>query len=197
MKDQVVLVDFENVQKLDLARLPANARVKIFVGAQQAKLPTALVLQAQAQAKALGLPTEWIQIDGNGPNALDFHIACHIGEGLTRTPQAEFVIVSRDTGFDPLLRHLKARGLHCRREAPAAATRAAPKPVLDANAQQVVDVLKRTEKNKRPRKRATLANYLATHFGKKLTSEQVSGAIEQLAKANLIGGTDSALAYNF
>ena len=28
------------------------------------------------------------------------------------------MIVSRDTGFDPLLRYLKARGLHCRREVP-------------------------------------------------------------------------------
>lgn len=193
MREQVVLVDFENVQKLDLARLPAHARIRIFVGAQQAKLPTALVLQAQA----LGLAIEWIRIDGNGPNALDFHIACHLGEGLARTPQAEFVIVSRDTGFDPLLRHLKVRGLHCRREAPATPAKAAPKPVLDANAQIVVELLKRTDKNKRPRKRKTLTNHLVNHFQKKLSPEQVAGAIAQLMKAKLIGGTDSALAYNF
>ncbi|MEX0735149.1 MAG: PIN domain-containing protein [Steroidobacteraceae bacterium] len=193
MKEQVVLVDFENVQKLDLARLPAHARIRIFVGALQAKLPTALVLQAQAS----GHPVEWIRIEGNGPNALDFHIACHLGEGLARTPQAEFVVVSRDTGFDPLLRHLKARGLHCRREAPAAIVKAAPKPVVDTNAQQVVELLKRTEKSKRPRKRKTLVNYLATHFQKKLTPEHVMAAIDQLVKAKLLGGTYSALAYNF
>jgi len=193
MKEQVVLVDFENVQKLDLARLPAHARIRIFVGAQQAKLPTALVLQAQA----LGLAIEWIRIEGNGPNALDFHIACHLGEGLARTPQGEFVIVSRDTGFDPLLRHLKARGLHCRREAPAATANAAPTPVLDANAQLVVDVLKRTEKNKRPRKQMTLTNYLVTHFPKTLTGEQVVRAIAQLRKARLIAGTDATLVYQF
>jgi len=179
------------VQKLDLPRLSAHARIRIFVGAQQAKLPTALVLQAQA----LGLAIEWIRIDGNGPNALDFHIACHLGEGLARTPQAEFVIVSRDTGFDPLLRHLKTRGMHCRREAPATPAKATPKPVLDANAQQVLEVLKRTEKNKRPRKRKTLTNYVVTHFGKKLTSEQVSEAINQLLKAKLLAGTDAALVY--
>jgi hypothetical protein len=141
MKEQVVLVDFENVQKLDLARLPAHARIRIFVGAQQVKLPTALVIKAQA----LGLAIEWIRIDGNGPNALDFHIACHLGEGLARTPQAEFVIVSRDTGFDPLLSNLKARGLQCRREAPATVGMATSKPILDANAHQVIEVLKRTE----------------------------------------------------
>src|SRR5688572_18193506 len=182
MRDQVVLVDFENVQKLDLARLPAHARIRIFVGAQQAKLPTALVLQAQA----LGLAIEWIRIDGNGRNALDFHIASYLGEGLARTPQTEFVVVSGDTGFDPLLRHLKARGLHCRREAAATVAKALPKPALDTNAQQVIELLERTEKNKRPRKRKTLTNYLVTHFGKKLTSEQVSQAIDQLLKAKRI-----------
>ncbi len=193
MNEQVVLVDFENVQKLELARLPTQARIRIFVGAQQGKLPTALLLEAQA----VGLSIEWIQIEGNGPNALDFYIACHLGEGLARTPQAEFVIVSRDTGFDPLLRHLKARGLQCRREAPAAPAKAAPKPELDANAQQVVEVLKRTEKNKRPRKRKTLTNHLVNHFQKKLSPEQVARAIAQLVKAKLIGGTDSALNYGF
>ena len=53
------------------------------------------------------------------------------------------MIVSRDNGFDPLVRHLKARGLKCRREAPATPAKPAPKPVLDANAQTVVELLKR------------------------------------------------------
>lgn len=90
-----------------------------------------------------------------------------------------------------------AYGLHCRREVPATPAKAGPKVVLDANAHQVVDVLKRTEKKKQPRKRKTLTNYLVTHFGKKLTSEQVARAIEQILKAKLIGGTEVALAYNF
>lgn len=193
MSEQVVLVDFENVQKLDLARLPAHARIRIFIGSQQPRLPTVLVLQAQA----LGLAIEWIPIDGNGRNALDFHIASYLGEGLARAPQAEFLIISGDAGYDPLLRHLKARGLHCRREAPATAVKAAPKPALDVNAQLVVAVLKRIEKNKRPRKRRTLTNHLANHFQKKLTPEHVKAAIDQLVKAKLLGGTDLALAYNF
>ena len=138
-----------------------------------------------------------VRIEGNGRNALDFHIACHLGEGICKYPKAEFVILSNDKGFDPLVRHLVARGLKCRREAPATPTKAAPKPVLDANAQHVVEVLRRTEKNKRPRKRKTLTNHLVNHFQKKLSAEQVTNAIDQLVKARLIGGTASALAYNF
>ncbi len=66
--EQVVLVDLENVQKVALAEIPAQARIKIFVGQMQSKLPTALVQQAQA----LGSRLQWVTIDGNGPNALDF-----------------------------------------------------------------------------------------------------------------------------
>ena len=44
----MMLVDFENVQKLDLGAVPGHAAVRIFVGASQAKVPMGLVLQAQA-----------------------------------------------------------------------------------------------------------------------------------------------------
>lgn len=186
MTDQLVLVDFENVQKLDLARLPAQARIKVFVGQTQSKLATALVQQAQA----LGSRLTWVTIDGNGRNALDFHIACHLGEGICKSPQAEFVILSNDKGFDPLVRHLVARGFKCRRDGQA---RPAPAPgsPLPAHSQAVADLLKRSEKNKRPRKRATLHNFLATHFQKKLTGEEVKQAVEHLLEAGLIAGTEA------
>lgn len=190
MSEQVVLVDLENVHKLDLTRLPTQARIKIFVGQTQSKLPTALVQQAQA----LGSRLQWVTIDGNGPNALDFHIACHLGEGICKYPKADFVILSNDKGFDPLVRHLVARGFKCRR-GPDAWT-PAPSSPLPAHAQAVADLLRRSEKNKRPRKRATLTNYLATHFHKKLTGEDIKQAIEHLLESGLIAGSDGAVTYN-
>ena len=51
--EQVVLVDFENVQGVDLARISTQARIKVFVGQSQSKLPTALVQQAQALGSRL------------------------------------------------------------------------------------------------------------------------------------------------
>ena len=192
MNEQLLLVDLENIQSFDLGKVPPTTRVKIFVGQTQSKLPTALVQQAQA----LGSRLEWVRIDGNGRNALDFHIACHLGEGICRFPKAEFVILSNDKGFDPLVRHLVARGFKCRRDGQA---RPAPAPSspLPAHAQAVADLLKRSEKNKRPRKRATLHNYLATHFHKKLTGEEVKKAVEHLLEAGLIAGTEAAVTYNF
>ena len=192
MKEQVVLVDFENVQKLDLARIPGHAHIVVFLGQSQSKLPTDLVQQAQA----LGSRFELVCIAGNGRNALDFHIACHLGEGICKYPKAEFVILSNDKGFDPLVRHLVARGFKCRRDGQARAT-PAPRAPLPAHAQAVADLLRRSEKNKRPRKRATLTNYLATHFHKKLTAEEIKQAVEHLLETGLIAGSEAALTYNF
>jgi hypothetical protein len=192
MSERMLLVDLENVQNFDLGKVPPDARIKVFVGQTQSKLPTALVQQAQA----LGSRLTWVTIDGNGRNALDFHTACHLGEGICNYPKAEFVILSNDQGFDPLVRHLVARGFKCRRDGQA---RSAPasKPPLPAHAQAVADLLRRSEKNKRPRKRATLTNYLATHFHKKLTAEEIKQAVEHLLETGLIAGTEAALTYNF
>jgi hypothetical protein len=149
------------------------------------------------QAQALGSRLEWVRIDGNGSNALDFHIACHLGEGLSRMPQAEFVILSRDKGFDPLLRHLVGRGMACRRiEDPVQIVLAAMSSA-DANAKQVLELLGRTEKSKRPRKRATLVNYVTTHFGSKMQADELKRVIDRLFEMKLIAGTEAALVYHF
>jgi PIN domain len=192
MNEVLMLVDLENIQRFDLTEAPPNAHVKFFVGQLQSKVSTDLF----EEALALGSRFQLVRIDGNGRNALDFHIACHLGEGICKYPKAEFVILSNDKGFDPLVRHLVARGFKCRRDGQAPSTPVS-KPQLPAHAQAVADLLRRSEKNKRPRKRATLANYLATHFHKKLSGEEIKQAVEHLLEAGLIAGTEAAVTYNF
>ena len=63
MTERVLLVDLENVQKIDLAQVPGDARVMIFYGVTQKKLPEELVVQAQP----LGVRLKWIKISGQGP----------------------------------------------------------------------------------------------------------------------------------
>jgi hypothetical protein len=111
MSERILFVDLENVQKIDLSCVPAGARVMIFYGITQKKLPEELVVQAQP----LGPRLKWVKISGQGPNALDFHIAFYLGQELASRPDSECAILSRDTGFDPLIRHLQSLGRACRR----------------------------------------------------------------------------------
>jgi PIN domain len=112
LKPEFVLIDFENVQPKNLGALGGRpVRIKIFLGASQVKIPLAM---AQAM-QIFGPDAEYIQIDGNGNNALDFHIAYYIGRLATEHPGSSFHIVSKDTGFDPLIRHLRSKGITCQR----------------------------------------------------------------------------------
>ncbi|KAF1690639.1 PIN domain-containing protein [Pseudoxanthomonas koreensis] len=111
-----ILIDYENVQPADLAGLGAEqAYVFVFTGSDQ-KVGIALIEAVQA----LGEHGRFIRIAGNGRNALDFHIACYLGQWMVRDPQATFLIVSKDTGFDPLIAHLNATGTLIKRIEPPA-----------------------------------------------------------------------------
>jgi hypothetical protein len=108
MRLHFVMIDFENVQPTKLGILDApHCSIKIFVGANQVKIPfsTAEALQV------FGDRAQYIKMSGNGPNALDFHIAYYIGKLSAAHSSAVFHIVSRDTGFDPLTRHLSTQGI--------------------------------------------------------------------------------------
>ena len=114
MRTNHVLIDYENVQPKILALLHAeHFRIIVFLGASLAKLPVELVTEMQS----LGDRAEYVRIAGNGPNALDFHIAYYIGHLAARDPEPFFHIISKDTGFDPLIAHLKEKRIFCKRSA--------------------------------------------------------------------------------
>ena len=128
MTESVLLVDYENIGRIDLAAIPDGVRVPFFFGASQRTVPTDFL----KAALKLGERFVPIDIEGQGKNALDFHIAFYLGEYLARAPETACVILSKDKGFDPLVRHLTRRGFAVRRvgsmseaissgEAPAAA----------------------------------------------------------------------------
>ncbi len=106
-----LLVDFENIQSIDLSKVDGEIRIVIFIGSNQTKLSTDLVIKSQA----LGSRLEWRKIEGNGKNAADFAIAYRIGCILTKDPTAECIVLSKDQGFDPLIKTLKAQAKLCKR----------------------------------------------------------------------------------
>ena len=113
MRTNFVLIDFENVQPENLSGLQQDHfKVLVFVGANQTKIPFEVVQAIQA----MGAKAEYIKIAGNGSNALDFHIAFYIGQLAAADPTAFFHIISKDTGFDPLISHLKLKKIFAARE---------------------------------------------------------------------------------
>jgi hypothetical protein len=87
-------------------------RRPFFFGASQKTVPTEFLKRALKGGDRF----EPIDIAGHGKNALDFHIAFYLGECLTRSPGTRCVVLSKDKGFDPLIKHLAGRGFSVRRE---------------------------------------------------------------------------------
>lgn len=107
-----VLIDFENVQPKALDMLqPGSVRIRVFLGQQQTRLMLELVQALQR----FGADAQYVPIQGSGPDAVDFHIAFYIGRLSVEDPGAQFTIVSKDKGFDPLVRHLTGMGITCQR----------------------------------------------------------------------------------
>ena len=194
MTQKLLLVDFENVQQVDLARLDDSFQIIIFVGAAQKSIPIELVTKAQK----LGSRIEWQRVDASGSNALDFFIACHLGRVLEKSPQLQCIVLSKDKGFDPLLRHLNKNGLQCKRlnsllELDPKASAQPEEP----NYKRVIEVLGKSEKKSRPRKRKTLSQHISSIFQKKLPQTEVDRIIDILFANQMISETNDAITSEF
>jgi len=191
MARSVLLVDLENVQKVDLNRVPPEAHVMIFYGITQKKLPEELVVQAQP----LGTRLTWIKISGQGPNALDFHIAYYLGREFALHRDARCAILSRDLGFDPLVRHLQTQDLECRRVAtlkdafPAEVTRATMAEPFDR-------LLKLLAKEKqRPLKRKSLEGKVKGWF-QTLSAPEQAALLQRLINEGHVRESGKTLVYD-
>jgi hypothetical protein len=131
--EAVVLVDYENMPRVDARELAPDARLVIVVGKHQAKIPTETVMATQA----LGDRVEWIRVGGTGANALDFFIAFYLGAYSAAGRHRRLYVLSKDKGYDPLIAHLNASGFVAARVTSVAAARgAAPLvPAAEAPAQ--------------------------------------------------------------
>lgn len=195
MPANFILVDFENVRPKNLELLAKHpVQLYVFVGANQAKVPFDLALTLQE----LGERGKYIKIEGSGRNALDFHIAYYLGELASKQPDAHFHIISKDTGFDPLVRHLRARKIRIQREKDLAEV-----PMLGMSAsvssdEKITAIVKNLEARgqSKPRKVKTLANAINSLFSKNLGEAELLGLVNELKQRKLISVSDDKVAYH-
>lgn len=195
MQVNYVLIDFENVQPRNLELLSKHPfKIYLFVGANQTKVSFDLASTMQA----LGNDAKYIKISGNGPNALDFHIAYYIGEFATEDPEACFHIISKDKGFDPLIAHLKTRNIKVQRSndlAEIPILRVASSTSTAEKISTIVDNLV-SRGQSRPRKVKTLQNTINTLFTKKLDNQELQHIVNELHQMKYINVKDGNVTYN-
>jgi hypothetical protein len=166
----ILFIDYENVTQVRLVDLQQpNLKIFIFVGCAQVKIPFELVREAHL----LGEAVEWIGVEGSGANALDFHIVFYLGQISLKSPAADYVILSRDRGFDPLIQHLAKRGISCRRidSLDVLSGRTELTYSQDFLSDIAIAKLSAAIPKSRPKKRSTLYTYLKSVLTKYQPSE--------------------------
>lgn len=195
MRTNYVLIDYENVQPSALSVLEKeHFKVIVFVGSNQAKI----TFDVAAQLQRLGSSASYIKISGNGPNALDFHIAYYIGHLAATEPDAYFHIISKDTGFDPLIAHLKAKKiLACRSQdiTDMPIVKAANSKIPSEKIAVVVANLKQRGASK-PRTVKTLSSTISSLFQKALAEEELAALLKLMEKQGLVIINDTKVTYS-
>jgi hypothetical protein len=192
MRTNYVLIDLENLTPASMHLLAQDHfQVRVFVGESQKRVP----IELAGAMQPLGSNAQYVQINGSGPNALDFHIAYYIGRLSMESPGAFFHIISKDKGFDPLIRHLKEQKVFCLRHS----TLTDIPLVRHANsslAEKVDGVIAKViGATARPKTAAALRRRIDAALAKALSDEQIEEVVRELRERGLIKEDAGKLIY--
>ncbi len=190
-----ILIDLENIQPKNLQILQGHPfKIFVFVGENQTKVPFDLAETMQS----FGDEAKYVKIQGNGKNALDFHITYYLGELKSNDPKGYFHVISKDTGYDPLIKYLRKNKIKAYRHKDLAEI-----PLLrisnEANPEEKIKEVIKNLKGRgqsRPRKIQTLSNTINSLFTEKMNEKEMKEFINLLAKKEFIYIHNDNVTYN-
>ena len=159
--EEYLYIDYENVQDVKLDIIKKTSKVMIIIGKDQTKVPIDLVQKTQPFGDAV----EWVRVNGKGRNALDFFIAFFLGRDVAADRKKTFIVYSKDTGYDPLINHLKKSGIKAKRI--VSFQELCQNKVIkidEAGIKKVKESLNKVAANKRPKKRSSLTGFIISHL---------------------------------
>lgn len=194
MKKHYVLIDYENVQPATMEALDReHLQVIVFVGANQAKV----TYEVASVLQRMGERASYIKITGNGSNALDFHIAFYLGRLAAQEPDAYFHVISKDTGFDPLIAHLKQMKILTNRLKSVADLPHVKATSCQSPAERASVVLTRLVQMgaAKPRTLKTLSSTIHALFMKSLSEVEVGDILEELTQKGIVVANQAKVSY--
>lgn len=196
LRTNYILIDFENVQPKALSTIDAERfKIIVFVGASQKKI----AIDSAAALQRMGSNVEYIKISGNGSNALDFHIVFYIGQFATQDPSAHFYIISKDTGFDPLIQHLKTKKISVTRSRDVSSI-SLTKLTNKKSAAEMIEITIANLQQRgasRPRTLKTLSSTINSIFQKQLSDKELDSLVKALRNKRIVTVSDTKVSYTF
>ena len=190
--EEYLYIDYENVHDVQVEVIKKTVKVAIIVGQDQSKVPIDLVQKTQPFGNAV----EWIQVSGKGRNALDFFIAFFLGRDVAADRSKNFIIYSKDTGYDPLINYLKKSGIKARRIVSfQELDQNKPIQIDEAGVKKVRESLGKLAANKRPKKRSSLLGFIVDLL-KGAKKQDVEAIVEDLFIKKLVYEENGIIKYD-
>jgi len=189
--EKIIYVDFENVPNVEIQET-TDTKIFLFIGQSQKRLSTSIVKAIQP----LGKNVDWVQINGSGKNALDFHIAYYLAMNKAQ-PNTEHFIISKDAGFDPLIAHVNQLGQKVRRVVSYADVfqKIGLGKDLEGKYKKVKENLMKQQKARRPKSRKTLTSFIESTFQKKISAGETNKLIENLFRDGIMEEKSRRISY--
>jgi len=181
--NRFILVDYENVQDLNTDIMDKDVKMNIILGENQNKIPIGLIQKIQP----FGNSIEWLQVKtGGGKNALDFFIVYFISNYISNNKNREYIIYSKDTGYDPLIEYLRTNNINVRRIVSFKQINVYSKNQAyeDESIKKVKENLKKLKSNQRPKNKKGLMGYIKSLLKK--SDEEIKKIIEEMLIQKII-----------
>jgi hypothetical protein len=197
--EKYILVDYENVQDIIVDIITDTVKMIVIVGENQNKIPVSLIQKTQPHGESI----EWLQIKSDGKkNALDFFVTYFLGYYTATKNSKEFVIYSKDRGYDPLINYLKQNNINVKRivsfkqleEVSVKKTQETASDEYTNSIAKITENLKKVQSAKRPKSKAGLLRHIKT-FTKK-TDEEIEKMIEEMFIKEIIYEANNQIKYN-
>jgi|TARA_R100000049_G_C1955000_1_gene107668 hypothetical protein len=174
-------IDYENIGNLGKVNLSDYDRVIVFLGAKQPKLDFA----ETKYDKPINMVV--VQLKACQANNLDFHLAYYLGkyDGQAERSVA-FEVISNDSGFSPLIAHIKASGRVCKQVKVAGAS---------GDTEKLIKNLSAKPREKRPQKVTALRNHIASHLRIQGNEMAIQKAVNQLVQEKFLTVSDTGVEY--
>ena len=154
----------------------------LLMGPTQKKLDADLVERLLSAATSVQL----IRLKSSAKNALDFALSFYAGRASALDPSGYIHVVTKDKGFDPLVEHLRTKGIKARRHESFETLSFTAVPQRkeeqdDDPFEKALEHLRKSENN-RPKKKKALISHLANLFSKALEESDLRAIIDRLHK---------------
>lgn len=198
--EKYIYVDYENMSNLKNLLPGKDKKYFFFIGANQNKIPKSLVIDSNEVC------VKWIEIEGQGKNALDFYIAYFIAKNDGQKDVQHFIL-SKDKGFDPLISYINKKK-SCEIVRRIITFDDIQENENDKNIKEnakriiqksgkILENLKSIQSSKRPKSERSLKAHIKTCLGKDdLTDEEIQIIIDELYRKKSISKRNNRISYS-